>query len=303
MKIKIGIPRALLYYEYSPLWISFFNELGAEVTVSQKTNKKILNEGTSNSVDDACIPVKLYHGHIMNLQKKVDYLFVPRIMGVHQKEFICPKFCGLPEMIKCSIENLPQMINTKIDLTKKDNLKETFLEIGSYITKDKRQIIEAYEIALDNYQIYKNNQIESFQLKDKNIMLLGHPYILYDDFLNMNIIDKLTKEGYNCVMPDMLNEEMINQYALQYHGKLFWLFFRKMIGTCLYLLENKNVDGIIYLSSFGCGIDSVVAETVERKIRRESEIPFMLMTIDEHSGEGGFNTRLEAFMDMLKWRN
>ena len=195
------------------------------------------------------------------------------------------------------------MINTKIDLTKKDNLKETLLEIGSYITNDKKQIIEAYEIAMDNYQIYKNNQIESFQLKDKNIMLLGHPYILYDDFLNMNIIEKLTKEGYNCVMPDMLNEEMINQYALKYHGKLFWLFFRKMIGTCLYLIENKNVDGIIYLSSFGCGIDSVVAETVERKIRRESEIPFMLMTIDEHSGEGGFNTRLEAFMDMLKWRN
>ena len=30
-----------------------------------------------------------------------------------------------------------------------------------------------------------------------------------------------------------------------------------------------------------------------------NEIPYMKLTIDEHTGEAGFDTRLEAFIDML----
>lgn len=303
MNIKIGIPRALLFYEYSPMWISFFNELGTDVVISPKTNKKILNDGTITTVEDACIPVKIYNGHVINLRTKVDYLFVPRIIGVYKNEYICPKFCGLPEMVKYSLSDLPQMINTKIDLRKKDKMKDAMLEIGAFITKDKKRILNSYHIAQDNYLVHKNSQKKKWTKSSKNIMLMGHPYVLDDDFLNMNIKNKLLEEGYQYITPDMLDEGIINEYALKYHDKLFWLFFRQMIGTCLYMMENKIVDGVIYISSFGCGIDSVVAETVERKIRRESDIPFMLLIIDEHSGEAGFNTRLEAFMDMLKWRN
>ncbi len=300
---KIGLPRGLLYYEFAPLWTTFFEALGAEVVVSPKTNKKILDDGTRYCVDDACIPVKVFHGHVLNLKNKVDTLFIPRIMGIHQKEYICPKFCGLPEMIKYSINDLPKMINTKIDYTKKDQSKRTMNQIASYITTNKKTIQKAYQMANQSYTEYKKNQKELLISNNHNIMIMGHPYIIYDDFLNMSIKKKLKKAGLYPVTYDIFDESILNKYALGYHGKIFWLFFRKMIGACLYLIDHKLVDGVIYLSSFGCGIDSVVAETVERNIRRNSQIPFMLITIDEHSGEAGFNTRLEAFIDMLKWRN
>lgn len=60
MALKIGIPRALLYYYYYPLWKGFFTALGLEVVVSSKTTKPILNNGVKLSVDDACMPVKLF---------------------------------------------------------------------------------------------------------------------------------------------------------------------------------------------------------------------------------------------------
>src|SRR5690554_5245601 len=144
MKTSVGIPRALFYYEYAPLWVNFFTELGTEVVVSRKTNKKILNDGTLVSVDDACIPVKLYHGHVINLKDKVDFLFIPRIMGITEKEYICPKFCGLPEMIKHSINDLPKIINTKIDLMKKNDMRKQMIDAGLYITSNKKEITEAY---------------------------------------------------------------------------------------------------------------------------------------------------------------
>lgn len=313
--MRVGIPRGLLYYEYSPLWTNFFQKLGVDVLTSHKSNKRIINNGTFHTVDDACIPVKLYHGHVLDLKDKVDYLFIPRIMGVYPKEYICPKFCGLPEMINCSIQGLPKVINTKIDLTKKNNEKASVLEIGRHFCSNKKLILEAYEHAKTIYKSYKddflmgilpeeNLTIKATQpfIKDKKIMVMGHPYILYDDYLNMNIINKIRDYGFDILTPDMLSEDTISDYAKSYNQKIFWLFFRKLIGASLYMIEHNLADGVIFISSFGCGIDSVVSELVERKMRKNN-VPFMLMVIDEHTGEAGFNTRLEAFIDMINWRN
>ena len=315
MTIRIGIPRALLFFEYSTLWISFFNRLGAEVIVSKKSNKNLMTTGTKYTVDDACVPVKIYHGHVLDLHDQVDFIFVPRIVGVQKGDYICPKFCGLPEMIKYSIPNMPKIINTKIDLTKsKNNLYEAVLEIGHDICADDNKIIEAYEMASNEYKAYKSELqkgvlpsevgVNKTKVNYKNkIMVMGHPYLLYDDYLNMNIINKLRENEFEVITPEMIDQNELNTYALQYEGKIFWSFSRKLLGSCFYLIDKKLASGMIYLSSFGCGIDSIVAETVERRIRKEAKLPFMLITIDEHSGEAGFNTRLEAFIDMLKWRN
>ncbi len=32
-------------------------------------------------------------------------------------------------------------------------------------------------------------------------------------------------------------------------------------------------------------------------------MPFIVLTIDEHSGEAGMDTRIEVFIDMIRWRS
>jgi Uncharacterized protein conserved in bacteria len=59
------------------------------------------------------------------------------------------------------------------------------------------------------------------------------------------------------------------------------------------------IDGIIYVSSFACGIDSVVMELIKERI---GEFPLLILKIDEQTGEAGFNTRIEAFIDMIERR-
>ena len=108
--MKIGIPRALSFFDYFPLWQTFFNSLGLETLVSPDSNKDILNKGVSLCVDDACLPVKLFHGHVSYLIGRVDAIFIPRLVSVSPKEFICPKFIGLPEMIKNSVKGLPRIL-------------------------------------------------------------------------------------------------------------------------------------------------------------------------------------------------
>jgi predicted nucleotide-binding protein (sugar kinase/HSP70/actin superfamily) len=317
--MKIGIPRGLLYYYYYPLWTTFFEVLGAEVILSEKTNKQIVDNGVKNTVDDACLPIKVYHGHVIDLKDKVDLVFVPKMMSVHKDEYICPKFCGLPEMVKSSIKDLPNMIDITIDFHKsKKNLSRTVNEMGSYITKDRNKIDFAFEKALKEHENYKAKiksgmlpidveehkilkNINSYKEKAQ-ILLIGHPYNIYDAYLSMNIIEKLRKYDLDVITQDSFDAKVINKKAAIMDKKMFWSFGRKLLGSAFYGMEQKNIQGIIYLSSFGCGIDSVIADIIERRIRRNSDKPFILLTIDEHTGEAGINTRIEAFVDMIKWR-
>lgn len=319
MPIKVGIPSALLFYDYYPLWITFFEKLGAEVIVSQKTNKEIVDMGVRSTVDEACLPVKVFHGHVLDLKDKVDFIFVPRIVSVSKNEYICPKFCGLPEMIKYSIKELPQFIDTTIDFRKsKKSLNKTVVEIGSYITRDLRKIRRAYEYAMEEYNKYKalikqdflpidilkNNHTKESDLfsNGRSVLLLGHPYNIYDDYISMEIVQKLRNHNLMVLTCDSFSSEVINEKAATLDKKMFWSFGRKILGTVLNAMEDNEICGIIYLSSFGCGLDSVIGEIVERKIRRTSNKPFTLLTIDEHTGEAGVDTRIEAFVDMIKWR-
>ena len=59
MSVKIGIPRAMMFYRYYPLWSTFFRELGVEVVVSPSTSKRLVDRGVINAPEDTCLPVKV----------------------------------------------------------------------------------------------------------------------------------------------------------------------------------------------------------------------------------------------------
>lgn len=295
--MKIGIPKALLYFKYHPFIETFFTELGAEIITSQDTNKKILNLGSKYCVDEACLPVKVFHGHVASIKDKCDILFIPRIMQLREKEFICPKFCGLPEMVMNSIPDLPECITTPIYAYSKKSLKAFAIKAGSCITKSRSKINNAFEIALSIQNEYrcgiKNNKY------NLNVALVGHPYNIYDTYTNMNIVTKLNKLGIGVITEENFQDNLFDLQINALYKKPFWTFAKNSYGFSTYAAENKMIDGIIYISSFACGIDSVVIELIKDRL---GEFPFLILKIDEHTGEAGFNTRLEAFADMLERR-
>jgi predicted nucleotide-binding protein (sugar kinase/HSP70/actin superfamily) len=314
LSIKLGLPRALLYYEYMPLWKTFFESLGAQIVVSQKTNKSMFDQGAKYCVNEACLPLKIFHAHAASLREKADFIFIPRLRSIKRYEYICPKFTGLPDMIRSSIPDLPPIIDTEINLHKdKSKLMDAFFEAGSFFTADRGEIKSAYQKAVAEHKRYlaqmqKGSLVndilerkETPQNGDLKIGVMGHMYNLYDEYANISVMKKLLQEKVKITTPEMISQEIIDKKAEQMPKKLFWSFARKLMGAAIYFTEKKNVDGVIYLMSFGCGIDSFIAELCERRLRK-SGIPFCLLVLDEHSGQAGVNTRIEAFLDMLRWR-
>lgn len=295
--MKIGIPKGLLYYKYYPFVNNFFSELGAEIITSEDTNREILDLGVKFSVDDACLPVKIFHGHVASIKDKCDFIFIPRFMEVDKGQSICPKFCGLPEMVKNSIPELPQIITEPIYGLNDKKLWEFSKKIGKRLNKGRKSIEKAF---IDSLIIQKKFNVgkcdKNYKLK---IALVGHPYNIYDNFINMDIIKKLNEMNIGVVTEEYVEKEFIDEEVNKLFKRPFWTFARNSYGFAAHVGEYKEVDGIIYISSFACGIDSVVIELIKDKL---NNFPILVLKVDEQTGEAGLETRIEAFTDMLERR-
>lgn len=323
MKLRVGIPRALFYYYYFPWWKAFLEALGVEVVVSPETNKAVLNAGVKLAVDEACLPVKVFYGHVLALIGRVDVLFLPRLVSVEHKAYICPKLMGLPDMLRASIKDLPRIIDTTVDLSKKpEKLPDIVLEVGRFFTGKKKEIMAAWQRAkeaqsyaeglvrqghmVDNVWNHLSGEAEELAVdagaKKFKVALVGHAYNLYDRYISMNIIDRLSRLGARVITPDFLPDEVINTEAAKLPKRMFWTLGKRIIGSTLHFLQRDDINGLIHVASFGCGPDSLVGDLVERYSHRSRKMPFLYITIDEQTGEAGIQTRVEAFTDMLAWK-
>ncbi len=68
--IRVGLPFTMLTYEFYPFWDAYFSEMGIELVLSDKTNRKIINDGLGYVVAETCFPIKVMLGHIQNLLDK-----------------------------------------------------------------------------------------------------------------------------------------------------------------------------------------------------------------------------------------
>lgn len=321
MPLKIGIPRALLYYYYYPMWKVFFRELGAEVVLSSFSTKGLLDKGLKCAVDEVCLPVKIAYGHVLDLLDKVDMIFMPRLVSVEKHEYICPKFLGFPDMVRC-LDKLPPLIDVNINLyRKKWDAHNAVTKVGRLISGNYINIYTAYLRARKIQKIYfrllhlgltpddalailedRVKKRPAQEAKEFTVALIGHPYNIYDRHISMNMIGRLSRMGAAVVTAERLPEKTVRSYAARLPKKLFWTLGQRMIGAAFHYLERPDICGMVHVAAFGCGPDSMTGELIER-YARAAGMPFLNLTLDEHTGEAGIMTRLEAFLDMVRWRN
>lgn len=292
--MKVGIPKGLLYPSYHPFLETFFEELGAELVISPDTNKAILDRGVKYCVDEACLPIKVFHGHVASIKDQCDLVVIPRIMQLKQREYICPKFCGLPEMVACSIPDMPEITKAPIYATTKSKLFDWAKVVGKQVNHRSSSIQKAFQAGLEAQSKHRTGYDD--KLGKIKVAVCGHPYNIYDGFLNMNIVGKLNKLGVGVVTEEALDENRLSTETAYLYKRPFWTFARTNYGFAMHAEHSLHLQGIVYISSFACGIDSVVIDLIKHRI---GDFPLLIMKIDEQTGEAGVDTRLEAFVDML----
>ena len=114
----------------------------------------------------------------------------------------------------------------------------------------------------------------------------------------MKIIEKLEEMDVRVVTSLQLSNEQMDEGINTLGEQMYWANEHEMTGTAGHYLKDNRVDGIITLTAFGCGPDSLMVERIQRRAKHFQK-PLLHLTIDEQTGEAGFITRLEAFVDML----
>ena len=300
--MKIGIPRALLYYRYRILWETYFRELGMETVISPQTNKTILEAGSRYSIDENCLSSKLFFGHVSALENKCDAVFIPRVANFGKDGILCTRFEALYDMCANTFrEKNLNFITCDIDLQQKKTEKEAYLSLAATLGKSRREAQAAYEKALAAWKddMEKNRETQQKRLSSDRIKILvvGHSYNLYDEYIGKPILKGIEHLDADFICSDAIDLKQAQKDSLHICKNVPWIMSRELLGSIH--RYHDQIDGIILLTAFPCGPDSMVNEMI---IRRIKDRPILNLLLDSQDGNAGIETRLESFIDIIRFR-
>lgn len=158
-------------------------------------------------------------------------------------------------------------------------------------------------------------EVEINNLADPiKIGLVGEIYTLIEPYVNLDIERRLGNMGVEVyremsvdnwvkyhLSPDIKYRRRQNQIldqAKEYLGLCIGGHARETVAHSLNY-AHKGMDGIIQVMPFGC-MPEIVAESILPTLAKDEDIPIMTLVVDELTGEVGYQTRLEAFVDLLQ---
>ena len=229
-------------------------------------------------------------------------------------------------MVKAVIPETRPILRIDFDINKGINkIFKDIYRLGNTFTDDKLKIKQAADAALKIHKVYlqmmSENELNPLQAIDiiqnkaalgdtagkintepaATIAVVGHHYLLYDELVNHRLLQRLEEANCKVVTPEMLTAEQMETATNRLVERSYWTWEKEVIGAGAHYLENK-VEGLIGVAAFGCGPDSLMIDMVHRRAAALGNVPFMNLTIEEHTAEAGIITRLEAFIDMIQRR-
>ena len=284
---EIGIPRALYYFYHPGLWEDFFSALGFVPVVSAPTSRKTVERAGRLAEAEHCLPVKLFQAHLHELAQKVNRVFVPRVLSTLDGRVACPKLAALPDVAAIELEI--EILTVNIDQREK-SLGDTLVALARSLGANRRTARSIASEAVERTRIRKRRASERQPSGDR-YLILGHPYTLGDGFISGRVFGTLRKLGVNPERGTFADVEVPDSLVK-------WDTMSRMYHE-LESVEPGEYAGVIQLSTFNCGCDSMLLDHF-RGVAMDKGIPYMVLMFDEHTSLGGIDTRLEAFVDSIR---
>ncbi len=134
------------------------------------------------------------------------------------------------------------------------------------------------------------------------VAVIGRPYISFDPALSHDLLELLRRHRVQVVTPENLPQEVKDRHSVRLSKKVYWQLGRDLVAAAMHYADCGEIDGVVNLSTFGCGQDSFTTALVEHYVGKHSDKPMLGLVLDEHSGDAGLQTRVEAFLDVLEQR-
>jgi len=304
----VGIPAALHLVDDLPMWQFFFESLGFQVITSEKM-KDPVEQGKVLTSAEFCVPITSLHGHVDYLKDRCNFIFLPFYMEERKR----PKgtrrqYCYYTQFSSSLVQLFDDQIREKtLDPVLKYLYPGIHTRMALYETVKKIpghsynffDIYNAYETALKFKKEALSNLKNAWnQHVEKNgdslrVVLLGRPYTLFSDALNCGIPGLFHKYGIDCSFQDMITpdpaafsniEEMLQEIQ--------WEFAANILEIAETVCHMQGLYPVL-ISSFKCTPDAFVQDYF-KKIMASHNKPYLILELDEHGSNVGYETRIEA---------
>jgi predicted CoA-substrate-specific enzyme activase len=320
-KGTVTLIHALTNYTFFPLWVNFFRRLGYRVEISGRTDHTVKKHATGMASGDFCYPVKVALGHMVKALEKqraktgagdhhvfMPYMIAdkPHLDSAHS--FFCPYVESSPSIMKSTLArnnvSTAHLLSPVIDM--RDNPREIaeslYTALRTKLGIKKKNVLAAFRRAYEAWDLTshrlegmgKDMLAETAASGDPVFLLVGRPYNLHDRGVNLGLPEKIAGMGYTVIPIDMLPLDTAELSGGNYHN-IFWKYGQRIMAAMRTAKQHGNVFPI-YLSNFNCGPDSFLLTYAEEELDGK---PMLVLELDEHDSDGGYLTRIEAFLDVV----
>lgn len=302
----IGLPRIFFMHDYLPYYSTLLWELGFEVALSPRTDKKTINLGVHASLADTCFPAKASLGHVKYLiDEGIKTLFVPSFVTmVPQGEpfdygHTCPLTQSFPYQCRTAFkEDKPNIVAPIIRIKYGDKvLAQHLLEALAPFGVSKNELTAAMAKASAAQKAFTSSLKDcGRQILDnitaRTLVIVGRPYNAFDMGMNLEIPKKLATLNVQAIPMDFLpDEEIYNDWP-----EMYWRSGQRILRAARAIKKNPKLHPL-FIGNFSCGPDSFIQKFFDVEMEGK---PYLHIEIDEHSADAGVITRCEAFLDSLE---
>ncbi|MEA2071894.1 MAG: acyl-CoA dehydratase activase [Asgard group archaeon] len=294
---KIGIPRALLSHSLFPLFATFFTALGYEVVLSDiHENMELMTNASF------CYPVQILHGAVLDLlEKDISTIFIPHVHNLPKsEEWVDSTFCPITQASPYFIAQAFKkgtFLSPILDFANGYNDDSSLIKMAvTQLKHPPEKAKEAYEKAVQEQQnieaLFQQKGIEIIQQIDESddfgIVLVGRSYNVFPPETSLMIPKKLASMGVTVIPFDFLERK----------GKtdIPWYFGNYVKTAINTVLDHENLY-LLYINSFSCTLDSFIQNYVHTEMKSK---PYLMLELDAHTADAGVQTRLEAFLEIVK---
>jgi len=286
----IGVPRAIFYYTHPHLWETFLSGLDLPVVVSAPSTEVTVRTAARISEAEHCLPNKLFDAHLHELGPAVDRVLVPRILSTVRGHIACPKLAALPDAARVLLAGQrASVLSLEVDENRRpllDSLADLGLELGA--PPDQARAAAEGAIAAMTAAETRATDAAGESAGQRPVLILGHPYTLGDRYIAGPILGKLKRMNVPLQVMSFSRSTVRESFVK-------WDTSAKMYHQLLEV-SPAGWAGVVQITSFNCGCDSMMIELF-RSVARDRGVPYMVVMVDEHTAQGGLETRIEAFVD------
>jgi len=296
----IGLSRSLAMNNLFPLFYTFLTELGFEVVVPEKSDRR----GWEMMNSEFCFPVELSHGYMYDLiSKNPDLIFVPRLRGIKVENsenynVFCPFVQSEVDWLTSAFPEMEEKLVTGyFDFSRGDE-KEEFLRVAERLGRSREEGERAFEKAWkafnERFSLIKKQWNEFLKILDESefgVVLFGRSYNAFSSDANMGIPEKFATRGIPIINFDSIPFEDEKGYR-----NMYWSWGEMILKASRFVEKHPKLFGV-YITNFSCGPDSFIISYFRDIMAKK---PSLVLELDSHTADAGIETRIEAFIDIVK---